>query len=190
MLTRALQIVSVCPHITVLNVVTEDPYMEMFSHMTNVRSATIELEDCFGLGFYSYLEKMGRRLEDLRISCSTGSIRIGDRRFRQTKLTWPFFLRFRSYLDIFTRGRPVLRAAQLRPEALAPLLLRESSGPSRVRMWAGLQLPDGQVIDGGCMRVSGPSATADAYLPQLRRRARRVQLRPARARGIIAGCIF
>ena len=67
-----LQVVRICPYITVLNVVTEDPMLESFSAMANVKRAQIELEDCFGLGLHSYLRKMGGKLEELVISCSSG----------------------------------------------------------------------------------------------------------------------
>jgi hypothetical protein len=66
------KVVAVCPYITVLNVVTDDTMLETFALMTNVKRAQIELEDCFGLGLYSYLEKMGKTLEELVISCSSG----------------------------------------------------------------------------------------------------------------------
>ena len=67
-----LQVVRICPFITVLNVVTEDPMLESFAAMENVKRAQIELEDCFGLGLHSYLQKMGGKLEELVISCSSG----------------------------------------------------------------------------------------------------------------------
>ena len=67
-----LQVVRICPFITVLNVVTEDTVLEAFSAMANVKRAQIELEDCFGLGLHSYLQKMGGNLEELVISCSSG----------------------------------------------------------------------------------------------------------------------
>ena len=67
-----LQVARICPFITVLNVVTEDPMLESFVEMTNVKKAQIELEDCFGLGLHSYLRKMGGKLEELVISCSSG----------------------------------------------------------------------------------------------------------------------
>ena len=69
---RVLQVVRICPFITVLNVVTEDPMLESFAAMENVKRAQIELEDCFGLGLHSYLQKMGGKLEELVISCSSG----------------------------------------------------------------------------------------------------------------------
>ena len=68
-----LQVVRICPYITVLNVVTEDPMLGSFSAMANVKRAQIELEDCFGLGLHSYLQKMGGKLEELVISCSSGA---------------------------------------------------------------------------------------------------------------------
>ena len=46
--------------------------LESFVEMTNVKKAQIELEDCFGLGLHSYLRKMGGKLEELVISCSSG----------------------------------------------------------------------------------------------------------------------
>ena len=69
----SFQVVRICPYITVLNVVTEDPMLGSFSAMANVKRAQIELEDCFGLGLHSYLQKMGGKLEELVISCSSGA---------------------------------------------------------------------------------------------------------------------
>ncbi len=68
-----LKVVALCPYITELNIVTSDPYVSGFATMNNLRVVNIELEDCFGEGLVSFLDKIGTQLEDLAISCSSDS---------------------------------------------------------------------------------------------------------------------
>eukprot|EP00095_Tigriopus_kingsejongensis_P012171 maker-scaffold345_size201316-snap-gene-1.16 protein:Tk12171 transcript:maker-scaffold345_size201316-snap-gene-1.16-mRNA-1 annotation:"late blight resistance protein homolog r1b-12-like isoform 2" len=62
---------TVCPHITILNIVTNDHSIENFCFLTHLRKATIELADWFGLGLLGFLQQLGSQLHELAISCSS-----------------------------------------------------------------------------------------------------------------------
>ena len=64
--------ITVCPNITVLNIVTTDAALVSYVQMKHIKSVTVELEDCFGLGLLEFLENVGDQLEELSLSCSSG----------------------------------------------------------------------------------------------------------------------
>lgn len=66
------QIHLTCPHLSVLTMVCEDAFLENYAVLRGLRSVTVELEDCFGMGLYNFLLKMGPQLQELGISCSSG----------------------------------------------------------------------------------------------------------------------
>jgi hypothetical protein len=54
--------------------VTMDNGLTAFNQMTRLRRATLELEDCFGLGLFQFLNcQVGENLVELTLSCSSGS---------------------------------------------------------------------------------------------------------------------
>jgi len=62
-----------CPNIHTFNLVTMDNGLTSFNQMTRLRRATLELEDCFGLGLFQFLNcKVGENLVELTLSCSSG----------------------------------------------------------------------------------------------------------------------
>ncbi|XP_023333023.1 uncharacterized protein LOC111704881 [Eurytemora carolleeae] len=65
------RLLSICPHLTNLNLVTDDsilPYLSGFSHLS---SLTVELEDWIGEGFITFLRTRGEHLREISVSCST-----------------------------------------------------------------------------------------------------------------------
>jgi len=60
-----------CPHLTSLNLVTDDhvlPHLIGFSQLTCL---TVELEDCVGDGFIAFIKEKGEKIRELTVSCST-----------------------------------------------------------------------------------------------------------------------
>jgi len=61
----------ICPHLTSLNLVTEDyilPHLSGFQHLCNL---TVEIEDYVGEGFVGLLQCRGSRFREISVSCST-----------------------------------------------------------------------------------------------------------------------
>jgi len=45
-----------------------------FTQMNRLRRATLELEDCFGLGLLNFIDsQVGQNLVELTLSCSSGN---------------------------------------------------------------------------------------------------------------------
>lgn len=62
---------NICPHLTNLNLVTEDRVLPHLAGFYELTSLTVELEDCIGEGFISLLDSRGEYLRELSVSCST-----------------------------------------------------------------------------------------------------------------------
>lgn len=61
-----------CPYITTVNLVSNDAGLSSFIQMRMLRRATIELEDCFGMGLNQFLSSpIGQNLMELTLSCSS-----------------------------------------------------------------------------------------------------------------------
>jgi hypothetical protein len=62
-----------CPNIHTFNLVSMDSGLAGFTQMDRLRRATLELEDCFGLGLFGFLSSpVGELLVELTLSCSSG----------------------------------------------------------------------------------------------------------------------
>lgn len=62
-----------CPNIHTFNLVSMDNGLTGFTQMNRLRRATLELEDCFGLGLLNFISsQIGQNLVELTLSCSSG----------------------------------------------------------------------------------------------------------------------
>ena len=62
----------ICPRITTLNLVAGDEFMPDYAQMSQLTKVSVELEDCFGVGIYRFLQMVGHQLTELSLSCSSG----------------------------------------------------------------------------------------------------------------------
>ena len=68
------QVSTICPRITTLNLVANDEFMPDYAQMSQLTKVSVELEDCFGVGIYQFLKKIGHQLTELSLSCSSGRL--------------------------------------------------------------------------------------------------------------------
>ena len=68
------QVIDHCPNIFSLNLMSMDNGLTGFSQMNRLRRVTLEMEDCFGLGLYNFIDTpVGQNLVELSLSCSSGN---------------------------------------------------------------------------------------------------------------------
>ena len=53
--------------------------MPDYAQMSQLTKVSVELEDCFGVGIYRFLQMVGHQLTELSLSCSSG---------KQKKFLW------------------------------------------------------------------------------------------------------
>ena len=65
------KVATVCPDVSILNLVSLDKALASFSYFTNLTKATIEMEDAFGLGLCKFMQTRGHQLKEFTISCGS-----------------------------------------------------------------------------------------------------------------------
>ena len=61
----------ICPNLTSLNLVSLDDNIGCYHKLTGLKYVNLELEECFGMGLYRFLNGIGHQLEELSISCGS-----------------------------------------------------------------------------------------------------------------------
>ena len=60
-----------CPYITEVTMVCEDHILPEFAKIQHLNAITVELEDCFGMGLFGFLQDKGDKLTRLSLSCGS-----------------------------------------------------------------------------------------------------------------------